>query len=97
MNTPFIDRQLDHRLKLYAAKGGKTSRRSTVRRIRTFIDFCQRPAAQIGRRQVHEFFEQLEQRHLSPTTFRDYHRAICLLWRLLGRSGEPPRPRSPMA
>ncbi|MCH4565563.1 hypothetical protein MKP05_20910 [Halomonas sp. EGI 63088] len=94
MNHPLIDRQLDHRLKLYAAKGGKVSRRATVRRVRAFIEFCQRPAAQIGRRQVHEFFEQ---RSFSPATRRDYHRAICLLWRLLGRSGEPPRPRSPMA
>ncbi|WP_299314755.1 hypothetical protein [uncultured Halomonas sp.] len=90
MNRSLLSRELDHQLKLYAAKGGKTSRRSTVRRARRFIAFCQRPAEQIGRRQVYEFFEQHQ---LSPTTQRDYYYAIALLWRLLGRSGEPPRPR----
>lgn len=90
MRQPLIRRDLDHRLTLYAAKGGKTSRRRTVRRVRRFIAFCQRPAEQIGRRQVYAFFEQ---HRFSPTTQRDYYYAIALLWRLLGRSGEPPRPR----
>lgn len=90
MNRSLLSRELDHKLKLYAAKGGKTSRRATVRRVRHFIDACQRPAEQIGRRQVYEFFEQ---QRFSPTTQRDYYYAIALLWRLLGRSGEPPRPR----
>lgn len=85
-----ISRTLDHRLKRYAAKGGKASRRATVRRVRTFITFCQRPAEQIGKRQVHEFFERTP---LSQTTRRDYYYAIALLWRLLDRRGDPPRPR----
>jgi len=93
MTHPLIDRQLDHRLKLYAAKGGKTSRRNTVRRIRNFVEFCQRPAAQIGRRQVYEFFEAHEH-EISPTTQRDYYYAIALLWRLLGRNSKPPMPRA---
>lgn len=90
MTHSLISRELDHRLKRYAAKGGKTSRRATVRRVRSFITFCQRPAEQIGRQQVYEFFEHHQ---LSPTTQRDYYYAIVLLWRLVGRSGDPPRPR----
>lgn len=89
MTSPLISRGLDHRLKLYAAKGSKASRRATVRRVRRFIDFCQRPAEQVGRRQVHEFYEQ---NAFSPSTQRSYYYAICLLWRLLGRSRKPPMP-----
>ena len=89
MTSPLINRSLDHRLKLYAAKGSKASRRATVRRVRRFIDFCQRPAEQVGRRQVHEFYEQGA---FSPSTQRNYYYAICLLWRLLGRNRKPPMP-----
>lgn len=89
MTSPLINRILDHRLNLYAAKGSKASRRATVRRVRRFIDFCQRPAEQIGRRQVHEFYEQ---EAFSPSTQRNYYYAICLLWRLLRRTRKPPMP-----
>lgn len=87
----FIRRELRHKLNLYARKGGKRSRRRQVERIELFVEWCHRPAEQIGRRQVHEFFEAQK---FAPTTARDYFYAICQLWVLLDRAGKPPRPPS---
>lgn len=81
-----------HKLNLYAAKGGKTSRRNTVARIERFLEFCQCHPEQVGRRHVHEFFEKSA---LSKTTARDYWYAIKTLWGMLGRDGEPPKPPKP--
>jgi hypothetical protein len=85
----FIRRELRHQLHLYARKGGKKSRRRQVERIEIFVEWCHRPAEQIGRRQVHEFFEAHQ---FAPTTARDYYYAVCKLWTLLGRVGKPPLP-----
>lgn len=80
---------LRHALRLYAAKGGKTSRRRTVERIERFIDACGCRPEQIGRRHVHEFWDS---RPWAPSTARDYWYAIRVLWRLLERLGTPPAP-----
>ena len=85
----FIHRELRHKLHLYARKGGKKSRRRQVERIELFVEWCHRPAEQIGRRQAHEFFQA---HNFAPTTARDYYYAICKLWTLLGRGGKPPSP-----
>lgn len=86
-----LNSDLKHRLNLYARKGGKKSRRHTVARIERFLLACHCPPEQIGRRQVHEFFER---NAFARTTARDYYYAIRLLWRLLGRGGVPPAPKS---
>lgn len=78
--------ELRHQLNLYAAKGGKTSRRRTVERIEQFVQWCASDPRQIGKRHVHEFFEA---HAFAPTTTRDYWYAIRVLWRLLHR-GDPP-------
>jgi hypothetical protein len=78
-----------HRLHQYARKGGKTSRRRTVDRIERFVAACGCRPEQIGRRHVYEFWES---RAWAPSTARDYWYAIRLLWAMLERAGEPPRP-----
>jgi hypothetical protein len=77
-----------HKLNLYARRGGKTSRRRTVRRIEAFVAWCGCQPEQIGRRHVYAFLEQ----PLAQTTRRDYYYAILLLWELLGRPVKPPMP-----
>ncbi len=80
-----------HRFNLYAAKGGKKSRRNTVARIERFIEYSKCRPEQVGKRHVYEFFEG---NALSETTARDYWYALKHLWEMLGRDGEPPKPRS---
>lgn len=85
-----IRQELRHALHQYAARGGKTHRRRVVRRVEQVIRECGCPADQIGRRHIHELYER---RPMAPSTQRDYDEAIRLLWQLLGRSGQPPRPK----
>jgi hypothetical protein len=47
---------------------------------------------QIGKRHVHEWYESLP--GAASSTLRDRYYAACLFWRILGRDGDPPRPRS---
>lgn len=82
-----ISPELRHQLNLYAARGGKTSRRRTVERIEQFVIWCGCRPQQIGKRHVHQFFEA---HRFAVSTARDHWYAIRVLWRLLGR-GEPPR------
>lgn len=86
-----ISRELRQKIDLYRRKGGKTSRRNTVARIERFLREAGRPPEQIGKRHVHEFYENQK---FAPSTERDYHYALCQLWQMLGRPGEPPRPPS---
>ena len=83
---------LEYQLKTHARKGGKTSRRRQVARIRQFIKFCRglgiREPGQIGKKQVWLWYAE---GNLSATTLRDRFYAVCFFWELLGR-GEPPRP-----
>ncbi len=84
-----MSREFFYGLHQHARKGGKIARRRQVKRVHTFIRWCGRAPAQIGRRQVHAFYRAHD---FAPTTARDYDSAIRLLWRTLGRAGEPPRP-----
>lgn len=83
---------LEVHLNTYARRGGKTSRRRQVARVRQFIKFCRnqgiREPGQIGKRQVWSWYQEAD---LAPTTLRDRYYAVCLLWEWLGR-GEPPKP-----
>lgn len=85
-------RELEFKLKTHARRGGKTSRRRQVGRIRQFLVFCQgvgvKGPDQIGKRHVHLWFEE---KKLSASTLRDRFYAVCFLWELLGR-GKPPHP-----
>lgn len=90
MNT-LISRELRQKIDLYRRKGGKTSRRSTAARIERFIVAIGRPPEQIGKKNVLEFYENQK---FAPSTERDYYYAICQLWTMIGRTGEPPPPPS---
>lgn len=84
--------ELNYLLQAHARKGGKTSRRRQVARVKQFLAFCRRHGVrepdQIGKRHVFEWYAE---KRLAATTLRDRFYAVSLLWDLLGR-GEPPRP-----
>lgn len=84
-----IPQHIRHALRLHAAKGGKQWRRREVRRIEAFVAWCSCDPRQIGRGHVHRFFAA---KGYEGITARDYWYAIRLLWRILGRSGDPPKP-----
>jgi hypothetical protein len=86
---------LEHRLRLYCAKGGKTSRRRQADRVRQLLAFARqqgiRRPDQIGRRHILEWYESLPS--AAPSTLRDRYYAAALLWQLLERAGDPPKPK----
>jgi len=84
-----IPGDLRHRLRLHAAKGGKTARARQIRRVEAFVHWCGCDPRQIGRGHVHRFFAAHAH---AASTQRDYWYAIKLLWQSLGRPGEPPKP-----
>ena len=85
------------RVDRYLRHGGKTSRRATVRRLIAVLRDIQQhekgvsTPAVIGRAHIHRYYER--HRHLAESTMRDHYYAICLLWGLLDRTGNPPKPR----
>lgn len=81
--------ELRHRLHLHAARGGKTARRRQVRRVEEFVAWCGCDPRQIGRGHVHRYFRA---QGFAPTTARDHWYAIRLLWRVMERPQDPPRP-----
>lgn len=83
--------ELRRKLDLFRRKGGKTSRRKTTARIDYVVKWVDRPPEQIGKRHVYEFYEA---HGFAPSTERDYHYALCHLWRMLDRNGLPPKPPS---
>lgn len=83
-----IPREIRHKLNLYKAKGGKQSRRRTVKRVEEFVSWCKCSPHQIGKKHVHAFFEKM---NFAPLTERDYWYAIKLLWEILERQGKPPK------
>lgn len=84
-----LPRELSHKLHLYKSKGGKTSRKRNVQRIQEFIEWCNCPPHQTGKKHVHQFFSD---KKFAVSTARDYWHAIRILWQLLDRSGAPPKP-----
>ena len=77
----------------YLRHGGKRNRRDTVRTLIHILDEIRTHESclpgQIGRRQIIGYYKR---QTLSAATLKRHYAAICLLWQLLGRSGEPPRP-----
>jgi hypothetical protein len=63
--------------------------------VRQFLDFCRSQGVlgpdQVGRQHVWLWYKSLP--GASSTTLRDRYYAIRLFWSLLGRAGDPPRPR----
>ena len=91
-----MEKWIRDRVDVYLRHGGKTSRRATVKRLLTILaDVRQhepgiRLPPQVGRAHLHRYWARHD--HLAAPTLRDRWYALALLWELLGRSGEPPRP-----
>lgn len=85
------------RADMYVRHGGKTSRRATVRRLIAVLRDIQRheqgvnTPAVVGRAHIHRYYERHS--HLAESTKRDHYYAVQFLWRLLDRTGNPPKPR----
>ena len=84
-----MNQELFYKLHQHARRGGKVARKRQLQRVERFVKWCGRAPEQIGRRQIHEFYRAHD---FAPTTARDYDSAIRLLWVVMGRAGEPPRP-----
>lgn len=88
-------REIEHRLRLHSSKGGKTSRRRQADRVRQLIEHARsrgaRDPSQVSRKHVYEWYEGVT----AAATLRDRYYAARLLWQLLGRGSDPPRPRLP--
>lgn len=84
-----IPGNIHHALRQYAAKGNKAARRRQLKRVERFVAWCGCDPRQTGRGHVHRYFSA---KGFAPTTARDHWYAIRLLWRVMGRSGNPPKP-----
>lgn len=85
------------RADMYVRHGGKTSRRATVRRLIAVLRDIQQheqgisTPAVVGRAHIHRYYKRHS--HLAESTKRDHYYAVKLLWGLLDRTGNPPKPR----
>lgn len=81
----------------YVRKGGKDNRRQQASRMLAFARFCETEGVsemgQVGARHVIRYWRQT--RHLSKGTLYNHHRALCLLWELIGKPDTPPKPLDP--
>ena len=83
---------------VYVRHGGKTARRAMVKRLITALEDIAanergvKYPNQVGRAHIHKYYARHQ--NLSPTTLRDHFYAFRLLWELLGRPGDPPKPAS---
>lgn len=84
-----IPRDIRHALHQHAAKGSKAARRRQLKRIEEFVDWCECSPFQMGRGHVNRYFSE---KSYAPSTARDHWYAIKLLWQVMGRPGEPPKP-----
>lgn len=91
-----MEQWVRERVDTYLRHGGKTSRRAMVKRlIAILLDIRQyepgvRQPPQIGRAHIHRYWARQSQ--LADRTRQDHWYALCLLWALLERPGEPPKP-----
>lgn len=83
----------------YARKGGKDNRRQQTARMMAFAAHAEALGAleigQVGGRHVIDYWRALRASGgLADATLYSHWLAIRELWRLAGKSGEPPRPCS---
>lgn len=79
----------------YDRQGGKANRRQQLDRACTVCDWVQRNyqvrhLGQLGGRQIVKFWKAHES--LADSTRYSYWLALCQLWRMVGKAGEPPKP-----
>lgn len=80
-----MDQELLHQLNLHTAKGGKTSRRRQVARVRQMLEAIGKPPKQISRADVYKWVEDVE----GETTRRDRYYAAVLFWELVYQKALP--------
>ena len=80
----------------YGRTGGKDNRRQQRARMLAFAEHCAAMGAhslgQVGRNHVISYWKI--HRALAPPTAYSHWLAIRELWRLAGKPGEPPEPRT---
>ncbi len=86
--------QVQSLIRGYVRKGGKTNRRQQAARMVEFARFCEIEGAAdmgcVGARHVIRYWKQ--RRNLARTTLYNHHRALCVLWVLSRKAGQPPEP-----
>lgn len=80
----------------FGRRGGKGNRRLQKQRIMVFITYCMvqwdiRSVGQIGKKHVEQFYSS--RWDLSAKTKMHYWYAFRVLWSLLGKIDQPPKPR----
>lgn len=79
----------------YGRRGGKKNRRLQKQRLAVFVSYCSsqlglKSLGQLGKKHVENFF--VSRWDLSEKTKTHYWYAIRILWKLLAKIGEPPKP-----
>lgn len=92
-----MEKWVRERSHVYVRHGGKTARRAMVKRLIAILEDIAanekgvKSPSQVGRAHIHRYYARNQR--LSATTLRDHFYAFRLLWELLGRAGDPPRPK----
>jgi hypothetical protein len=96
-----LQQQVEALAHAYTRKGGKTNRRQQAARMVAFAAHAEGLGAtdigQLGSKQVIAYWRALRAQGLSERTMYAHWLALRELWRLAGKSGDPPRPRQPTA
>lgn len=92
-----LRRQVEQLAHAYKSKGGKDNRRQQTARMVAFAEHAESLGAlemrQVGGRHVVSYWRTLRATSgLADSTLYNHWLAIRELWRLAGKSGEPPRP-----
>lgn len=78
----------------YVRKGGKDNRKQQAARMLAFACFCEKEGVkdigQVGARHVVRYWKA--NRHLASATLYNHYRALCHLWVLSDKLGQPPAP-----
>ena len=90
-----LQQQVQELTRAYVRKGGKDNRRQQTARMLAFAAHCEalgaREMGQVGATHVIRYWKS--NRDLSDTTLYNHWLAVCELWKLSGKSDQPPRPR----
>lgn len=79
----------------FGRRGGKSNRRLQKKRLAVFIKYCAekwrlKSLGQLGKNHVQQFF--ISRYDLSYKTKTHYWYALKILWKLLGKIDQPPKP-----
>ncbi len=81
-----MDTNLLHQLNMHALRGGKTSRRRQVARVKQMLSEIGKTPQQIGRGDLYSWIEGVE----AETTRRDRFYAAVLFWKFIYKKELPP-------